>query len=197
MVSSIVPQVLFFVGFLSTAVDAACEVDNLVLWNADTSMPIETLDNLGGVIDLCEYEHTALNIEVVTTCPVDVVKIKLTDDVTGDTVLTQVEGEAPYMLGGDINEPFSVNEVSALKTPGMYKLKANPTPGTAKTFSFTVKECPFVIAAPATEPVREIQANEDYKKHYLVRAVMLLCGWLILEDGETDSRFCYLYRLGS
>ncbi|MEO1628857.1 MAG: hypothetical protein AAFV25_27150, partial [Bacteroidota bacterium] len=144
MIPSNILVVYVFGLFLVTSTGATCIVESLTLWNADAAEPIDTLDNLDGVISLCRYRRFELNLEVSVGCPVETVAMTLTDTDTGDEVVSQTEGVSPYMLGGDINEPFSVNALPALKTPGNYELTVDPKPGPVQTFSFVVEACPEI-----------------------------------------------------
>lgn len=134
----LIPKAFFTLSLTSLQATSA---PYLVLWDADTPAPIDSLENLGGEIDLCQYEGMNLNLEVVYSSSIELVEMTLTDAATDTEVVTQTEGVQPYMLGGDINEPFSVNALPALKVPGEYKLTANPTPGSSTAFTFTIKEC--------------------------------------------------------
>lgn len=134
-------SIVVLMGMFPSAVQATtCSVDSLILWDTTAQAPIGPLES-GGVIDLGYYEDVGLSIEVSMTCPVETVKMTMTDTHTEEEIIVRTEGLAPYTLGGDINgPPVVVNMVPELKVPGTYMLTVKPKPGSVKTFYFSVVE---------------------------------------------------------
>ena len=114
----------------------------LVLWNASDDSPITTLED-GGTIDLCLYEDIDLNLEVNFADAIDSVTMTLKDYYSYEVLVSHTESALPYMLGGDINRPFSVNPLDELKVPGVYYLYVDPEPGPSTYFYFYVHACDY------------------------------------------------------
>ena len=107
--------------------------------------PIDTLENLGWEINLCDYEDVDLTLQVILTCPdgvtVDRISMRLQETTNGrkKTVHKKREGVPPYMLGGDDN--WRLNDTPELKMPGRYRLRVIPEPGARIFYHYDVVAC--------------------------------------------------------
>lgn len=136
----------------------------LVLWNADENHAIEHLYDYG-TIDLCKYEDINLNLEAYfeDTTRIESVTITMTDYYTDEVVAMKTESAVPYMLGGDINRPFSVNPLDALKVPGYYHITVDPSPGAPTTFIIYIDECDVSFFNPiACPPTLELFKESEF-----------------------------------
>ncbi len=143
---------LLFVCCVTIPAAAQQSVTSLILFNADTDVPIRTLVN-GDVLNYSTLPTRNLNI-VANTSPATVGCVVFLLNTT-----RVVENSAPYAFAGDYGAGTSVNYKPIMPSlaPGAYTLIATPyvgkngtgTAGTARTVSFTVVENSTTNQPPA------------------------------------------------